>query len=401
MCATSNLGMIDIRKNKQVKQKTRTNRVTKSDRCTFDFEGRIIMKKLVLFITALAMCLLMTACGKTVENNESNSVDQTVPVESTLPVATEETTTAKVFNSGAEEYSVVLPIYEMVKKTNLAGTYEYSDFKYNEKGQLIEKKDSGMYNGITSYEYDEAGRVISETDTDSNGSQKVEYKYNDQGLLEDTETHKYEYDENGNLIKETVSFPEYSKDLLFFEYNYDENGILVQKIETWYEGNSISSQYIIDKEYDSAGRLVLEAVKDVMDGDTRFNTFEYAAVSSYSISSASDPTLIPATQWKPFSEIDDIPLPDTCITDIRFETKEDNGTAIIYTFALPAAQSDANAAYYKYQSILADVCELTLDTKDDMVYISSNGKLLSLMKAGNDEQYGNFVQISFQSGEKQ
>lgn len=93
-----------------------------------------------------------------------------------------------------------------------------------------------------------------------------------------------------------------------------------------------------------------------------------------------------------FPEIAEIPLPDTCLTDIHFETREDNGTAI--------GQEEANTAYYKYQSILADVCKLTLDTKDDMVYISNNGELLSLMMAGSDERYGNFVEISFQTDKK-
>lgn len=358
------------------------------------------MYKHTLFTAVLIVCLLLTACGRTVDSNKSDSIAQTIPVESTTLAATETTHTNKAFNSGSEEYCVVLPAYELVKKTTLAGTYEYSDFKYNEKGQLIEKKESGASNGIITYEYDKDGHIISETDTNAYGSEKIEYSYNELGLLENTETKKYEYDEKGNLIKETTTFPEYPNDLLVLEYIYDEAGILVQEVETWYEGGSISSQYISNKKYDNAGRLIREAVEDVMDNDKWFNTYEYAVVGSRSISSASDPVLIPATKWQPFPEISEIPLPDTCVTDIHFETREDNRTAIIYIFTLPIGQEEANTAYYKYQSILADVCKLTLGTKDDMVYISNNEELLSLMMAGNDERYGNFVEISFQTDKK-
>lgn len=354
------------------------------------------MKKILCFALIL-MCLLATACGQTVESSESNPITQTIPEETTVPVATEATELTQVFNGGSEEYCVVLPVYELVKRTTIAGTYEYSNFKYNEKGQLIEKKESGLSNGIITYEYDEEGRVISETDTHAYGSDKTEYTYNELGLLENTEYSIYEYDEKGNLIKETFIHPEYPDEPLILEYIYDESDVLVQEIETWYEGRSISSQYIINKKYDSAGRLVRDIVEDVIDNDKWYNTYEYAVVSSYSISSASDPTLISATEWQSFSETTEMPSPDTCIADIHFEKREDNGTAIIYTFALPTEQENANVTYYKYQSILADVCGLALELKDDMVYITRDGKLLSLMMAGKDDLYGNFVQISFQA----
>lgn len=357
------------------------------------------MKKILCF-ALIVMCLLVTACGQTVESNESNPIVQTIPEETTVPVATEATVLTQVFNDGAEEYSVVLPVYELVKRTTIAGTYEYSNFKYNEKGQLIEKKESGLSNGIITYEYDEEGRVISETDTNAYGSDKTEYTYNELGLLENTEYSVYEYDEKGNLIKETFVHPEYPDEPLILEYIYDESGVLLQEIETWYVGRSISSQYIINKKYDSAGRLVQEAVEDVIDNDKYIKTYEYAVVSSYTISSSSDPALISATDWQSFSEITEMPSPDTCIADIHFEKREDNGTAIIYTFTLPPEQENANITYYKYQSILASVCGLALEVKDDMVYITSDGKLLSLMMAGKDDLYGNFMQISFQSADQ-
>ena len=376
------------------------------------------MKKAISLILVLVLCLSLCACGgATTEPNDEIATEQETTVEIVeAPAGPPEAAESEPFSFGTESYSIELPIYELVKRSNIAGAYIYSDFVFNEKGQLIEKKESGNSNGIITYEYDDKGRVISETDTSSYGYEKTEYTYNDKNLIlrtkstsdfsiSDGSVSEYEYvlDDAGNIIKETVTFPEYPNEPLIFEYEYDKKGVLIQETETWYEGSAIYSQYIISKEYDSAGRLIREYVYDVIEQENfdKPNTFEYAVVGSHSISSENDPTLLSKSQWQSFPEIEEIPLPHFCIADIAFETKQDNGTAIIYTFILPNSQDDANTTYYKYQSILADVCGFTLDNSSDMVYISKDGELLGLMMAGNDSEYGFFLQISFPSNSQE
>jgi len=371
------------------------------------------MKRILALLMVLVMVFALCACEESVPSETSTPEKETSSMLE-FPVSATPAVEYDPFDFGDINYTLEIPVYELVKMSVLSSTYEYSDFVYNEKGLLIEKKESGSSNGIITYEYDENDRLLSERDTNNYGYSQVNYFYNDDGLVErelyssdSTSIDEnigsdisYVLDDNGHVIKKTKISDLWPNEPSVFEYEYDENGIQIQETETHYEGSKIDSQYILTKMYDSSGRLIRELVYDVNDQEYWDYKYEYAPVSSRAVSTETDTTLQTTDKWISFVEEIELPMPDSCITDIHYETKEDNGSAIIYTFILPQNQEDANNTYHKYQLILANVCGFSLENKDDMMYISKDGELCSLMMAGNDDEYGYFLQISFPSNGK-
>ncbi len=369
------------------------------------------MKKIIALLLALVMVLALCACGESAPS-ESEKDASTLLESPVLQAPTEE---YDPFDFGDINYTLEIPIYELVKMSVLNSTYEYSDFLYDEKGLLIQKNESGSSKGVITYEYDEKGRVIVERDTTTNyGYSQINYFYNEDGLvereirssdsdasIEDGITYEISYtlDDSGRVIQKTSINELYPNEPTIYDYEYDERGVLIKETETHYEGNKIYSQYVMTLTYDSSGRLIRKLVYDVNDQEYWGSPYEYeyAPVSSYTVSTETDTSLQTTDKWSSFDEVMELPMPDSCITDVQYKTKEDNGSAIIYTFILPQSQEEANDTYHKYQLILADICGYSLENKDDMVYISRGGALCSLMMAGNDNEYGYFVQISFPS----
>lgn len=123
-------------------------------------------------------------------------------------------------------------------------------YKYNKNDKLIEElstTDSYSLNGVksttntfkTTYEYNEAGLVISKRDS-KNGGGETEYKYNkNKQLISSYYLHgfgstsiSYEYNEDGLLIMETIfSEVEMGASESEINYEYDSNNLLIKETE--------------------------------------------------------------------------------------------------------------------------------------------------------------------------
>lgn len=393
------------------------------------------MKHIIAICLVLAMLFTLWGCGKSTpkENAASESAAEPTLVPTTIPIELEP------FNFATENYTIHLPIYEMVRGTVLGEPYyDYSDFRYNEKGQLVSKFDRAMDETLL-YEYDEQGHLTAAITLDEDGGETTEHftYYDTQYTYDDTRHHmghlynfglikhcyrtsdyeayegvtwdyQYEFNEQGLVSKRTCafSFPTfdangrdyqaYSKDTTVYEYNAD--GLISRETNVdYFEGKK--SEYEYNYTYDSAGRLIqvdsmlFPSYDDYPSYYT--DTFEYDVVATREISTQTNPELLTSDQWEGFTEQFDLPMPDTCVDTIEYVGREENTAAVVYTYKLPDGQQAANEEYYKFQQILAEVCGFTCENRNDMVYINDDTELLSLMMAGKDPELGYFLQISF------
>ena len=145
------------------------------------------------------------------------------------------------------------------------GNAQYSiERKYDANGNLTEDTLAFSEGSTKSkiYEYDSENRMIKMIEVDNGDMANAmiyEWSYNEDGLLakESFESaygggyNEYEYDENGKLISETVM----DGGLSYVTYYYDENGNLARSIrepEEGYDGLYIIETYF----YDGNGNLI-------------------------------------------------------------------------------------------------------------------------------------------------
>ena len=390
------------------------------------------MKRMIAILLLAALLTALCGCSGKNESEPAPSAGGKLPE----PAVTVPATQPDPFDFGDVNYTLHLPVYELVRFTVLEEPYaEYSDFVYNEKGQLISKRWE-EWDETYLYEYDEQGRLVKETEIDSDDDRMVyyytyydtPYAYFDTrygsgtsfgyGLVKKMTRsatisfydnavwdYTYEFDDQGRVIRETSVFPtDYVRDEIWYEYN--DQGLISRKVEhSYYDGpydreSDYDSEYVYI--YDSAGRLVQEEAMLFASYDDYpsyyTDTFEYEPVATREISTQTNPELLTADRWEGFSERYDLPMPDTCVDTIEYAGRAENTAAVVYSYTLPGGQQSANEEYYKFQQILSEVCGFRCENRNDMLYIHAGDQLIALTMAGNDPELGYFVQLSFPSG---
>ncbi len=357
-------------------------------------------KNLLCLIVAALLCLGMVACSKETEKEiETEEVVETTEAE----VEAEE---ISPFAEVPEDYSITVPIYELVKLEGLQD-YEYSDFVYDENGVLQQKKEEG-YLTVT-YKYDEAGNIIEETETSHYGYTTYTRTYDDKGnMLTESESsdfsirdgnffeYEYKFDDLGRVIETKCENNTDGNYTSIINYTYDENGNVSLEKQTSYYDGELGSIYEVECYYDGNGNRIKEVVTDMEDGDGWTNYMTYETVGEYTVSAATDSSLMPPDKWVSYTEAEAIPTADSVISNIKFDSVKEQDGAILYTYILPSEKDEANKEYYKYQQIIAQHTPHTLSVEDSMVYVTDeNGRLTALIKAGQDPALGYFMMVSF------
>ena len=296
-------------------------------------------------------------------------------------------------------YSIKLPLYEMTAYNVRSFEYEYSDFVFNELGQVTEKKESGDSSGIITYTYDDQGRVLTETDTNRlYGYETTTYTYNEDGtvatLSESSDfsirdgnvfAYTYERDDMNRIIRETTvnttSEDQYQN---IRDYEYDEYGNVIRETQT-----SPSSVYVLECEYDSMGHRISEYVTDP-DGEKTVNRYTYECVDYLTMSPQTHSELAAPADWTSFESQEALPVPSSCVTTIT-----DGGEN---TYRLPGDKESAYLEYLKYQTILTDLCgfELEPDESGGRMTVLKDGETAGVMSIGYDAD-GYLLNFSFEA----
>ena len=293
--------------------------------------------------------------------------------------------------SGVEKnYTIQLPLYQLTQCNNVAGSYEYSDFVFDDKGRVTEKKMSGSDRGTLTYEYDEQGRVISETDTGSYGYEKTSYTYNEEGLIStasetsdfsvrDGNVFEYTYERDGQnrVVKmTTVNVTDEDRYTTVYDYEYDDAGNIIRETQT-----TPLSTYVLECTYDSQGHRILERVENLKKGSSHTNTYAYEYAEHFSMSPDKNSELAAPESWISFEENEGLPVPDSCVTSIT-SAGDDSGV-----YRLPGEKEAAYLEYLKYQTILSDLCGFVLEWGDDgSIAVLKEDQTVAVMKVGYDEK---------------
>lgn len=224
-----------------------------------------MMKKLLLVLLALCM-LTVSACSKEEEIPEGVAYED-------LP--------QEIKDSLEPVYKTVL-----VKKTNLAGEYNYSDYEFDDEGRVISYKVSGSSKFTMTVTYDANGNVLEEYEEHPGyGYETTKYEYDENNLMvtsieesdysvRDGNTYHYEYefDENGNVIKQITTL-EGGDYRLEENFTLDGDGKIVQRTE-----ETSRSTYVIDCTYDEEGNLIKEVATKQGESSSSKTTYEYEQI---------------------------------------------------------------------------------------------------------------------------
>ncbi len=97
-----------------------------------------------------------------------------------------------------------------------------------------------------------------------------------------------------------------------------------------------------------------------------------------------------------FEEVPNMPTPDSVIYGISYKTTENAVGNIQYMYLIGDNETDAMLNYNLFLSAIETNTELKVDVSDSMVIVSQDGKMVSVMMAGNDSSIGYFLTVSFQ-----
>ncbi|MBQ8176634.1 MAG: hypothetical protein IJ035_06315 [Oscillospiraceae bacterium] len=401
------------------------------------------MKKTIATILSIAMMLSLSACDSD-SNAETAQNDTTVAEKTTTTTITEE---IKPFDFGDINYSVSIPMYDVVKETEET-EYEsgigfniekiYSNHKFDSYGRIISKKDEysfentvqGMTNdrseqmGVYTYEYNEKGQLLSEQYKgipQTLRNKKMEYTYNEDNLIDERVTtvfsegnevyemyldkYVYVFDDNNRIesrgrVETTGLYTEVTQTEEMSIYEYDDNDRIVSESVIVYENgieNEATSAYKLENEYDSFGNII--RVTETRKASTGIILYEYDLVGNAECSTENNENMNTTDNWVSFEECIDLPTPDSCLSTIKYDSVSENDGVKIYTYLLDGDKKTANTNYQIYQAILSDVCGFKTEVKDNAFYVYSNDKIIAVMMAGYDNVSGSFMQISF-GGEK-
>lgn len=206
------------------------------------------------------------------------------------------------------------------------GTFTY---EYNEHGQLVTETNTSAISEsgdeyeqrITQYLYDSEGNRIESNTSYSYSSQteQVLYHYNDGRLIReehtftpeegwgDTETtiYTYEYDSTGNIVKHSCYYiDENGEEYLdmYSEYEYDDNGHPVKwtVITPPYGEDPMWTELVWTRQYDDNGNLIRETYYDSesLDDVSGYKVYEYKKLSELENPSVTEVfSDIPANAW--------------------------------------------------------------------------------------------------------
>ena len=153
--------------------------------------------------------------------------------------------------------------------TSYGDTARRIRYFYNDLGQLVKKESiaSGTVNDLCTYEYDDKGNKITETQHsgtkrnsltrftyNADGRLSGENKVND--LIGKEETVNYTYNPQGQLIEKKIRF-HYFNTTITVKYSYNEAGKLIKQFEKSSNGVSSTTTY----EYNDQGLLIGDTFK--------------------------------------------------------------------------------------------------------------------------------------------
>ena len=101
-----------------------------------------------------------------------------------------------------------------------------------------------------------------------------------------------------------------------------------------------------------------------------------------------------------FDEAPEIPTPDSVIFDITYDSKKVESDIVLYTYLLGEDETTATMNYNNYLSAVDMSDNLSVSIEDTYCYISRNGTTVSVMKAGEDDEKGYFLTVSFPKHKK-
>ena len=393
------------------------------------------MKRILSFMLAAALLLTLAGCGaSTTEAAETETKGGAGGA-----IVQEE----NYFDFGDVHYTLHLPVYEltycrMESGGELLSEFRYSDFVYNEKGQLVSQNESEWENTYE-YEYDDQGRMIRETERDWEGDwYTYTYEYyedtiNDYGDFHHAWNHPsmggllkkltrrsniefydnyvcqydYEFDDQGRVTKETsIVWADYYRNDYYYEYN-ELGQIVREREETFYEASDRTpgSWHDYTLTYNAVGLLVR------MEGTSCYSwddypekdviTYEYGAGTYREVSTETDSALLTTDNWEGFEERKDMPTPTSCVGTISYFRRDLENGAILHTYTMPEEQREAYETFNKYQAILSEVCGFTLEMEDDVVYIYDGEEGVGVLTYGYDPACGFFMQVGFSAEEQE
>ena len=229
------------------------------------------MKKWVAILMC-AVTLILAACGKTDVPEETIVLETKPNVQILLP-------TMPTLPELESDYTIEIPIYEVTglqvynSKGELNHDLTYTDFVYDENGELISRKRSNEYTGEETaapvYEYDENGRVV-----------KVIYEKVFNHFLNRYERFvtEYTYDDQGRRIRTEQRDTESPSYYVIFEYTYYDNGFLKQSVEqtSEYPGKEFITN--VDYVYNADGTIQSQRTYGT---DYFHSTFDFANLAEF------------------------------------------------------------------------------------------------------------------------
>lgn len=387
------------------------------------------MKKLIsILLSVLVLCCTLSACGK---SEEVKQVDQAIEEVKLHPDDKALIGKARKLYDGLSEemqkevsgldalleaeknldkfdfiqVDIKIPIYEVVEQS-VSGMKpkEYSDFVFDDKGRLVQKKEGKNDSCIIDYTYDDQDQLVKEVRTTKSFKEVVKetytYTYNDHGEIASTTEayfgedgvskpstkynrdgnrweYEYEYDEQGRVIKKIEVLKNDDSDhSMIYKYEYDSTGKVSTEWEISMEGDQKKSEWEIKPVYDERGNKIESHAKDLLSGDKLDQRWKYAEVG-YKNYSVGNGRVLPSEQWVSFDEIHGFPSPDSCVVAISSDKKESPS----YTYKLPEDPVEAEDCCFAYTKILEDYCGFKIVKEADVTNIIRDGDILATMKA--------------------
>ena len=96
-----------------------------------------------------------------------------------------------------------------------------------------------------------------------------------------------------------------------------------------------------------------------------------------------------------FDEMEKIPVPNTIIAGIDFDSKVEESNTVKYTYLTGRDDTDAQLNYNLYLVAIGMDSGLSLKFDGAAAYVYEGSKLVSAVMAGSDSELGNFFIVSF------
>ena len=418
------------------------------------------MKKRVLIaVVVFAIVTFLCACNSTkpdpsmndndtISNSSSGKTDTSVISEETDKQKEDAITETKApFADLEENYLLKIPIYVITHWSikydfsKSGDNYYFDDFQFDENGRLISyaqvENDTGKkwnkytleydesnniinvyydaakssYSTITELEYDENNNCIKQTTIKKEDPSDIRintYSYDERDFqigrtaetneTSSSEEFSYEINDQGRVIKQFQTDGVKKRE---DEFEYDESGRLIKETETKFdEDGNTKTIYESEFEYDSYGHILHVKINQTYDeqGDlsTGDRTFDYAVGGFFTIQAQDTDTLKSPQKWISFEENEEVPMPDSVLSDSCIQLNEHTGGQYKYlltpgefdTFSYDylrkaysqtgvlanTIQKNQNETLWKYLAVLSQILNYDVsETADGQFMICKNG----------------------------